>query len=313
MEATYKTPQISEWERFRALITRLYKEEQLPLKKVMSILSEQHGFQATSDMPVPCEERRLTEDRQRQYKQRILAWSLQKNVKSEDIDDLLGQYTKEELQNLTQTGCESSLIVKGRKLSLSLVKRYIRRLRQSETSAGPSASLSPGARSNRFISAPPGTIHPSQDAQTEKVDGHPTVQTHASMPSWSWIYNVSAPGKRAAYHGVQRAGSCDVRLSSPCNLSDEPLSTDLSCHGYDQEENDGRRKRRKISPKNVASLETQALACPFYKHNPQRYNPQNEDMNSAIRYRTCAGPGWETISRLRYLKSRFSRLCWLMR
>jgi hypothetical protein len=47
VEATFKAPQVSDWERLRPVITRLYKEDVKPLKDVVSILREQHGFHAT--------------------------------------------------------------------------------------------------------------------------------------------------------------------------------------------------------------------------------------------------------------------------
>lgn len=52
VEAAFKSPQISDWERHRPLITKLYKEEGKPLRVVMRVLSEQYGFYATYDAPL---------------------------------------------------------------------------------------------------------------------------------------------------------------------------------------------------------------------------------------------------------------------
>lgn len=53
-------------------------------------------------------------------------------------------------------------------------------------------------------------------------------------------------------------------------------------------------KRPKLSTKKA-----RAFACPFYKHDPIRYNPQNSDSQLARRFRTCSGPGWDSTHRLK--------------
>ena len=41
------------------------------------------------------------------------------------------------------------------------------------------------------------------------------------------------------------------------------------------------------------------FACPYFKRNAAHYNPQNDDVQLARRFRTCAGPGWESTHRLK--------------
>lgn len=53
-------------------------------------------------------------------------------------------------------------------------------------------------------------------------------------------------------------------------------------------------KRQKLSTKKAW-----AFACPFFKYDPARYNPQNSDSQLARRFRTCSGPGWDSIHRLK--------------
>jgi hypothetical protein len=53
-------------------------------------------------------------------------------------------------------------------------------------------------------------------------------------------------------------------------------------------------KRQKLSAKTA-----RAFACPFYKHDPIQYNPQNSDSQLARRFRTCSGPGWDSTHRLK--------------
>jgi hypothetical protein len=66
------------------------------------------------------------------------------------------------------------------------------------------------------------------------------------------------------------------------------------------DEDDGHRKRRK---KSVSVSHTTArarlLACPFNKHDPKIYGPCNQGQGTAHKFRTCAGPGWPTVARLK--------------
>lgn len=55
-------------------------------------------------------------------------------------------------------------------------------------------------------------------------------------------------------------------------------------------EEDGPSKRRRGSLATVASSDTSPrFACPFYKHDPLRYRNR----------RTCPGPGWQTVHRMK--------------
>jgi Clr5 domain len=282
----FKAPQVCDWEIHRPTIARLYLEEGKPLKEVISILHEQHGFQATYDVLLSSRIRIADiEHRPRQYKQRIKAWGLQKNYRPEDVDDLLQHYTKDELQNKVQNGHGSSLMVKGKRLSVSDVKRHLRRIKPLEIPADSRKSPLSSSKSEDFIFASPSTAPNVRSSKREEPTPSP-YRTRLSTPP--------ALTTRGAY--------LDVRSASPSNISTEAFTTDKSSYEHEKEESDTQRKRRRLSkPRLASSLDTRALACPFYKHNPWIYNPQNEDMESAMRYRTCAGPGWESISRLKYV------------
>jgi hypothetical protein len=61
----------------------------------------------------------------------------------------------------------------------------------------------------------------------------------------------------------------------------------------DDEQDDQQNKRNKL--KSTVEPNCPAgprFACPLFKHDPQRY----------ISYRTCAGPGWPTVHRMKYAK-----------
>lgn len=55
----------------------------------------------------------------------------------------------------------------------------------------------------------------------------------------------------------------------------------------DEEEDDGRRSKAKMAK--TEEFETRRLACPFFKRNPHRYKEE----------RSCVGPGWMTVHRVK--------------
>ena len=61
--------------------------------------------------------------------------------------------------------------------------------------------------------------------------------------------------------------------------------------------NDDDRKRSKRSPSKVKQNDSQlTYACPFHKYDPQKYRPTAD---SGSLYRTCVGPGFKSISRVK--------------
>ena len=64
-----------------------------------------------------------------------------------------------------------------------------------------------------------------------------------------------------------------------------------------EEEEDDQNKRQKHPSSKVASGDTQLpYACPFHKYDPFKYRPTTD---AGPRYRTCVGPGFKCISRLK--------------
>lgn len=151
---------------------------------------------------------------------------------------------------------------------------------------------------------------PDECTGPNRCDEPPALEVNSPPPHLeSRISTPSASTSYLQHRGYQDSDSLKGPSASTSYLTNVQCTTQYttqyttqkSANEYDEEESDARRKRRRITATSLASsLETKALACPFYKHNTRRYNPQNGDMDSAMRYRTCAGPGWESISRLRY-------------
>ena len=59
--------------------------------------------------------------------------------------------------------------------------------------------------------------------------------------------------------------------------------------------NDGKKQKNISSDIKSCELDLK-LACPFYKHDPTTYRPS---IDTGVKYRTCLGPGFSSISRLK--------------
>lgn len=67
----------------------------------------------------------------------------------------------------------------------------------------------------------------------------------------------------------------------------------------EDQDDDGPNKRRRVSITTTEDSEIgPRFACPFYKHDPSRYRNR----------RTCPGPGWPTVHRMKYVRVRFQRI-----
>ncbi|KAF7508309.1 hypothetical protein GJ744_009454 [Endocarpon pusillum] len=288
VEATFKAPalQVSEWERHRSLITSLYTTEHKPLKEVISILKDQHGFIATP----------------RQYKERIKAWNLRKNLKSEEIEYVLRSLPKDQLQDAIMDPSQSEVTVKGRTLRLSLLQRYLRRTRFSQTPERCSPASSTRPQSDGSSSHGPfRTLPQAQTAPLNNCNESAPVKNQ-SLTALPFQPQTSRSVTTGPHHVSQSSHEFEMKDGSFPSFKrfSAPSTTEKRTNLSEEGDDDARRKRRRVPARNMASSTgTKTLACPFYKHDPQRYNPQNDNISSAMRYRTCAGPGWESISRLR--------------
>lgn len=223
------------------------------------------------------------------YKQRIKSWNLNKNYKRHEMASLLRRHTKEELESRAQSGNDSSFMIDGKRLSLSSVKRHSRLLGAPERPADIPPSSPTGPQTGSVNTTTRNTTPDGRIAGTNSCDkGAVQLEVQSSVPLKGHVSRSSVETSPYTCSGSRESGgAAAVSNSSSADEADE--------------ENYATTKRRKLSASCLAPPpETKALACPFYKHDPRQYNPQNEDMDSAMRYRTCAGPGWESISRLRY-------------
>ncbi|KAF2826317.1 hypothetical protein CC86DRAFT_27981 [Ophiobolus disseminans] len=95
-------------------------------------------------------------------------------------------------------------------------------------------------------------------------------------------------GTSNATTGTTSMSRQDSRKASQGGSKRKSRSDDQ--HPPNEDEEDGANKRRRGSLATVESSETGArFACPFFKHEPNRYRNR----------RTCPGPGWQTVHRMK--------------
>lgn len=95
-------------------------------------------------------------------------------------------------------------------------------------------------------------------------------------------YKPSAGSSAMATGGASHAYSTDPVPGKSKRLPDDDGDDQA---GSDEEE----RKAKK--PKAEGEELARRLACPYFKHNPKRYQEE----------RSCVGPGWRTVHRLKYV------------
>ncbi|KAL8935682.1 MAG: hypothetical protein Q9216_005309 [Gyalolechia sp. 2 TL-2023] len=172
-----------DWEKHRASIERLYVEEEKSLPTVIDELKSDHGFFAT----------------ERQYKRRISAWRLDKNVKGEEMRAIIATEATRLLQ-----GKESTFYVRDRQVDPMKIERFARRKRIDRTTYNGYTSSSLPA-DVRCITPPPGTIMTSNSVpsfaalsaghcDTNNADTMDVPQTH-TQPS---TFETKSPLSKAS-------------------------------------------------------------------------------------------------------------------
>lgn len=206
------------------------------------------------------------------------------------MEAILQDLIKTNRTDLTQRTATKTVLVKGRTIDLAQIKRYMRRK----------------GRSQPYLE----TWHNTQASQPASA-----IYKPGSLPSLKYAEKIWPPISDPGSHGWQsflaESNSVD---SYPLDLSfgnDNTLPYQLNL----ESPNSVLRKRAWASasediltceedrqPKRHRTSPSSNFACPFYKHAPTYYNPQNLDAECGRRYRTCAGPGWSSIRRLRCVR-----------
>ncbi|KAL4872275.1 hypothetical protein BDV12DRAFT_162638 [Aspergillus spectabilis] len=95
-----------DWNRFRPFIEQLYRDDQLKLRDVKRIMEREHRFVAS----------------EKQYKDRLAAWNIRKNIKAKEVNIMIRKQQKRAAR-----GKQTVFRVAGQKVDTKRIARFVRR------------------------------------------------------------------------------------------------------------------------------------------------------------------------------------------
>ncbi|KAI9773229.1 MAG: hypothetical protein M1839_002191 [Geoglossum umbratile] len=140
-----------------------------------------------------------------------------------------------------------------------------------------------------------GIIRPILDPVKHALVDRVMVEFYALFEA-NWTANSTnqaAAGSTSTPPSTQTTGS-STKSDPPTSKNGKHRMTDRDNDPPD-ENNHPKRKRVNSAPPDTAS-EGRKLACPFHKRDPQKYGINNA---TGVTYRTCSGPGWLTVGRIK--------------
>jgi hypothetical protein len=206
------------------------------------------------------------------------------------MEAILQDLIKTNRTDLTQRTATKTVLVKGRSMDVAQIKRYMRRKRRSQP----------------YLE----TWHNTQAPQPASTTYRP-----ASLPSFKYSEKIwpaiSGPGSHVRQASLEKSAPVDSCLLDSSFGNDNTLpyqsnlvSPDLVLRKrtWASASDDILTCEEDSQPKRHRTPPSSNFACPFYKHAPTYYSPQNLNAESGRRYRSCAGPGWSSIRRLRCVR-----------
>lgn len=121
---------INDWESCRPVFTRLFIEKDKSLKDVMRILKTQYGFKASYVYFTPKLHIIVADDsiREKQYKNKITLWGVEKNIRDGDMRVVLRKQLKRKLEDEK----ESDFQIHGRPVQAEKMERFVKRKGMTE-------------------------------------------------------------------------------------------------------------------------------------------------------------------------------------
>jgi hypothetical protein len=114
------------WEKYRRLITTLYAT--WSLDDVQRHLKQYHAFSASYVRPTsPKSTQSNSPVRKDAFKRKLQKWDVKKNATSDKMNRVIESLKRTNRQELMQPCPNKEMVVEGQKVTLSQVKRYIRR------------------------------------------------------------------------------------------------------------------------------------------------------------------------------------------
>jgi hypothetical protein len=233
--------------------------------------------------------------RHRTFKSKLKAWGVRKSIPSQEMGAILQDLVHTHRTDLTQRTGIKKVLVKGRAIEMAQVKRYIRRkgLPRSDIDPAPDTQASQTGSTTCSPTAVPFSMY--------TVKGWPHTSALDENPWQSLLQKSKYMGLYPLDLSFRADDALPYQLTleySDSALQKRTLASTLDDHSIAEEDRQPKRQRSSHLTPTWSNF-----ACPFYKYNPSYYNPLNPDAETGRKYRPCAGPGWATIRRLRWVRT----------
>ncbi|KAF2454168.1 hypothetical protein BDY21DRAFT_113513 [Lineolata rhizophorae] len=131
--------------------------------------------------------------------------------------------------------------------------------------------------------------HPSVTIPTQKKVEKLVRKAKWAIHQSSFTQSVGQKMQASSGDETPSSGHCSIRGDSASRKGNGRPTLEES-QPHDDEQDGQPKKRRKVKPVPESDLPASPrFACVFFKHDPERYKSR----------RTCAGPGWATVHRMK--------------
>lgn len=118
-----------DWQQYRPIIEQLYVNNQLKLRDVKIIMEREHHFVAS----------------EKQYKDRLAAWHIRKNIKAKEVHVMIRKQQKRAAR-----GKQTAFRVGGQEVDSKRISRFVRRYGSSWETTGSPNGAATAAPTGRF-------------------------------------------------------------------------------------------------------------------------------------------------------------------
>ncbi|KAE8148434.1 Clr5 domain-containing protein [Aspergillus avenaceus] len=179
--AIFRPRRSDDWHEYRPIIEQLYRDNQLKLRDVKKIMERDYRFHAS----------------EKQYKDRLAAWHVRKNIKAKEVHVMIRKQQKRAAR-----GKQTAFRVAGQEVDSKRIARFVRRYGTSwdgNPRTEPPPQPQPPTRTSPEPTTPSdmSCYTPEPDARDRSSTLSPRPETHSPHseinPSFSWACTTLEP------------------------------------------------------------------------------------------------------------------------
>ncbi|KAJ5698594.1 hypothetical protein N7462_000599 [Penicillium macrosclerotiorum] len=188
-----------DWHDFREIIEQLYRNDQLKLRDVKRIMEKDYNFYAS----------------EKQYKDRLAAWHVRKNIKAKEVQLMIRKQEKRAAR-----GKQTAFRVNGQQVDPKRIARFVRRYgttwdqgKESERPS-PRASPEPSTPSDMTCYTPEPEEH-SAATPVSPSDMHSPTRETSAYPLTYGMYQLLTPIEISHEGAVKKSRSVKMLMVIP--------------------------------------------------------------------------------------------------